>query len=262
MTTTPASGDHTHTTTHQLHATSSWPNASGAHRRGGPVVERRVLRDGVYDAILEILLDGRVSPGEALAIEALARDFGVSPTPVREALGQLEHTGLVTRAALKGYRVAPPLTLARTAELIDARAIIEVAAIRGAVPVTSGVLTDLEMVTRQHRDAALRVRDMADRDPRRLDWATLREYYTIDWNFHLILLRNCRNHYLLEMIESLAPHVHRLRQSMNHGTIDVEQAVAEHTVILDAVRQGDPDAAAAAMAAHIASVRARALADG
>ena len=66
----------------------------------------------------------------------------------------------------------------------------------------------------------------------------------------------------LEMAESLAPHVHRLRQSMNHGAIDVEQAVAEHAVILDAVRGGDRDADAKAMADHISAVRSRALADG
>jgi DNA-binding GntR family transcriptional regulator len=49
---------------------------------------------------------------------------------------------------------------------------------------------------------------------------------------------------------------------MHHGTIDVEEAVAEHAAIVEAVRGGDPGAAAAAMADHNSSVRARALADG
>jgi len=186
----------------------------------------------------------------------------VSPTPVREALGQLEHTGLVTRAALKGYRVAAPLTPSRTAELIDARAIVEVAAVRAAMPVTPEILSELEIVSNQHRNAALRVRAMVERHADRLDWPTLRKYYIVDWDFHLIFLRNCGNRYLLEMAENLAPHFHRLRQSMHHGTIDVEEAVAEHAAIVDAVRDGDPGAAAAAMAEHISAVRARALADG
>jgi DNA-binding GntR family transcriptional regulator len=221
-----------------------------------------VLRDGVYDAILEMLLDGQVSAGESLSIDGLARGLSVSPTPVREALGQLEHTGLVTRAALKGYRVAAPLTASRTAELIDARAIVEVAAVRAAMPATPEMLSELEIVSKQHRNAALRVRAMAERHADRLDWPTLRKYYIVDWDFHLIFLRNCGNRYLLEMAENLAPHFHRLRQSMHHGTIDVEEAVAEHAAIVEAVRGGDPGAAAAAMADHISSVRARALADG
>src|SRR6478735_4678774 len=99
-------------------------------------VERRALRDGVYDALLELLLDNGVAPGASLSIEGLARELGVSPTPVREALGQLEHTGLVTRAALKGYRAAAPLTQARMAELLNARSVVEVAAVRAAVPVS------------------------------------------------------------------------------------------------------------------------------
>ena len=254
MPTTP--GSRGKSTTHEDRAARR-RNAS----TGGVIVRRRVLRDGVYDAILEMLLGGQLPPGESLSIEGLAREFGVSPTPVREALGQLEHTGLVTRTALKGYRVSAPLSPARTAELIDARAIVEVAAIRSAVPVTSDVLTELEMVSKQHRNAALRVRKMAERHAGRLDWATLRKYYTVDWDFHLVFLRNCHNSYLLEIAEGLAPHVHRLRQSMNHGTIDVEDAVAEHAVILDAVRGGDPEAAAAAMSDHISAVRTRALAD-
>ncbi len=260
MTTTSSGG--IESTGDEARAPALRGNASGADATGGALVQRRVLRDGVYDAILEMLLDGQLSPGESLSIDGLARKLGVSSTPVREALGQFEHTGLVTRAALKGYRVSPPLTPARIGELIDARAVVEVAAIRRAMPVTSQVLTELEMVSNQHRSAALRVRKMAERDPCRLDWATMRKYYTIDWDFHLIFLRNCHNPYLLEMAEGLAPHVHRLRQSMHHGAIDVEQAVAEHAVILDAVRGGDPETAAAAMHDHISAVRSRALADG
>src|SRR5690242_17434650 len=133
---------------------SDGPNIPVPNTTNRAVVQRRALRDGVYDAVLEMLLAGQVSPGESLSIEGLARDVGVSPTPVREALGQLEHTGLVTRAALKGYRVAAPLTPERTGELIDARAVVEVAAIRRAVPVTPPVLAELETVSNRHRAAA------------------------------------------------------------------------------------------------------------
>ena len=65
---------------------------------------RKVLRDDVHDALLQMLLRGRFAPGESLSIDHVARQLGVSPTPVREALVELEHTGLVTRAALRGFR--------------------------------------------------------------------------------------------------------------------------------------------------------------
>jgi len=73
-------------------------------------VDRKVLRDGVFNQLVEMLLGDRLTPGAGLNIDGLARELGVSPTPVREALVQLEHTGLVSRVALRGYRVSAPLT--------------------------------------------------------------------------------------------------------------------------------------------------------
>ena len=227
----------------------------------GTLVQRRVLRDDVYDVILEMLLSGRAAPGEALAIEGLARDLGVSPTPVREALVQLEHTGLVTRAALKGYRASVPLSRERMGKLMEARAVIEVAAVRRAVPVEADVIAELETISGRHRAAAGDVLAMVGHSPEELDWATFRAYYWVDWDFHLVFLRNCDNPYLLESAQALAPHVQRLRQSMNHGTVDVEQAVAEHATILEAVGRGDTEGAAAAMQAHLEAVRVRAMSD-
>ena len=225
-------------------------------------VERRALRDGVYDVLLELLLDNGVAPGASLSIEGLARDLGVSPTPVREALGQLEHTGLVTRAPLKGYRAAPPLSQARMAELLTARSVVEVAAARAAVPVSNAVLAELETAQNRHALAARRVERMSARHPEKMDWSTMRKYYNVDWEFHLVLLRNCGNRYLLEMAKDLAPHIHRLRQSMTYRTNDVEQAHTEHEAILEAVRAADPDWAAEAMAVHLEAVRERAWAEG
>jgi DNA-binding GntR family transcriptional regulator len=239
----------------------SAPAVGGSPHRSRMSVERRALRDGVYDAILEMLLDNGVAPGESLSIDGLARELGVSPTPVREALGQLEHTGLVTRAALKGYRTAPPLSQARMNELLTARSVVEVAAARAAVPVSDAVLAELETAHDAHALSARRVQRWSDRHPGKMDWSTMRKYYNVDWDFHLVLLRNCGNHYLLDMAEDLAPHVHRLRQSMTYGTNDVEEAHAEHQAILDAVRAADPDRAADAMEAHLQAVKERACAE-
>lgn len=221
-------------------------------------VERRVLRDSVHEAILEILLGNKVAPGDSLSIDGLARDLGVSPTPVREALVQLEHTGLLTRAALKGYRVAPPLSGTDMGEMLQARSVVEVAAIQLAVPAAADVIAQLEIAHARHREAADLVRATFDAHPDQLDWSTMRAYYAADWEFHRILLQNCGNRYLLEMAESLAPHIHRLRQLLNRRTIDVDLAHAEHTAILDAVRSGDPHIAAAAMTMHLAAVKNRA----
>lgn len=69
--------------------------------------ERQPLADQMYDVLLGQFMDGLWSPGQSLNIGALTRELNVSQTPLREALARLEHTGLVRREALKGYRVAP-----------------------------------------------------------------------------------------------------------------------------------------------------------
>lgn len=240
----------------------SAPAVGGSAGKPRVSVERRALRDGVYDAILEILLENGVAPGESLSIDGLARDLGVSPTPVREALGQLEHTGLVTRAALKGYRAAEPLSQDQMHALLTARAVIEVAATRAAVPAPDPVLAELEAAHDEHEMSVRRVQRMNLTQRDKLDWSTMRKYYDVDWNFHLVLLRHCGNSYLLDMAEGLAPHLHRLRQSMTYGTTDVELAHDEHEAIVDAVRSGDADQAAAAMESHLQLVTARAWAEG
>jgi DNA-binding transcriptional MocR family regulator len=70
--------------------------------------ERLVPRDRVYDALVDLLISGRVAPGQALRIEHLANLLDVSPTPVREALAKIEATGLVTRVAQNGFLAAAP----------------------------------------------------------------------------------------------------------------------------------------------------------
>jgi DNA-binding GntR family transcriptional regulator len=226
----------------------------------GRPVERRALRDGVYDAILELLLAGRVKPGASLSIDALARQLGVSPTPVREAMVQLEHTGLVTRAALKGYRVAPPLSAERMSELVDARTILEVAAVRGAVPMSDAALLELKAAHSDHVLAGDYVKRMRARNDEP-SWSVVRRYYTADWAFHRVILSHCGNQYLLQLAEFLSPQVHRLRQLLGHGLTDVDQALAEHGDILDAIASGDNERAENAMRTHLLAVRARSLAE-
>lgn len=224
-------------------------------------LSRRILRDDVYDAVLELLLSNEFEPGSSLRIDSLARQLGVSPTPVREALAELEHTGLVHRAALRGYTVAPPLDAGQITELFEARKIIEVGSLRAVIPAPPDDLGRLREKHRQHEQASDAVLAAARDNANDISFAVSRGYFDSDWGFHLALLEMSSNSYLLQMAQSLAPHLHRMRQSAHRGPTDVHQAVREHQTILDAVVSGDADAAVEAMALHIDSVCARATED-
>lgn len=234
--------------------------------RKQPVVARRALRDGVYDAILEKLLDGSTPPGSSLGIDPLARELEVSPTPVREALVQLEHTGLVSRVALKGYRVAEPMTDDQLAELFDMRSVLETAAVERAAANADDLVPELRVAHAQHVLCAHRVRKL--RGPGEEsgagpgDFADLREYFAADWEFHRTIIRAAGNRFLLQSADSLSAHVHRLRQTADRGTIDIDQAVDEHAAILAAFESGDPEQPKIAMREHLAAVAGRSRAGG
>ncbi|WP_286343307.1 GntR family transcriptional regulator [Frondihabitans sucicola] len=222
-------------------------------------VDRSGLRDRVYAVLLDLILDGVVTPGERLTIDALAKRLRLSPTPVREALVQLERTGLVTREALKGYRVAPPLDRGQMEELFDARLVLETSAAERAAVTASSLLTPLSLAEDRHAilgDRLLRAAEAGD-----VPVSVFREYFDADWAFHRVIFENCGNRFLLELSESLSAHVHRMRQTVLRHHIDVAEALVEHGRIVTAFRSGVPGAATEAMREHVLNVRARAVAD-
>lgn len=231
-------------------------------------IERRGLRDLVYEHILEILLTGEISPGERVSIDGLARQLNVSPTPVREALVDLERTGLVVREALRGYRVSPPLERGQLQELFIAQETVETAATRLATPADDELLRALAAAHSEHEKAGDRVRETTEQsnkatdspeEARRIQVSAAQEYFARDRDFHDSILEHCGNRYLVKMSQDLGAQVHRLRQALPHGITDVDEALAEHHAIIEAFASPDPTAPEAAMRHHIRMVAHRAL---
>lgn len=226
-------------------------------RDTGAIIRRRGLRDDVYERILQLLLGGEITPGARLAIDSIARQLDVSPTPVREALALLERTGLVTREALKGYRAAPPLGLAQLSELFDARLMLETTAARLATPADEEMLVRLRAAQEAHRAAG--ERSIVALNAGNRDLALITDYFAKDVAFHRVILDRSGNRYIEEMSDTLAAQLHRMRQLVPHGVTDVREAIVEHEAIVTAFAGSDPDAPERAMRAHIEGVRARSL---
>lgn len=208
---------------------------------------REVLRDAVYDAILAQLVELHLEPGTPLRIDSLAKLLDVSPTPVREALVQLEATGLVTRTALKGYAVAPPLSQPEMAKLMAVRTLIESAAARGACAQADVVVV-----------AALDEAQILQRRASERGRSGFRDYIAADSEFHRIILENCGNKFLRQCAGVLEGQVHRLRAFADQYVTDAEQAIQEHQTIMDAFVAHDPDLAETAMRHHLTAVAHRA----
>lgn len=221
------------------------------------VIERRGLRDRVYDRILRLLLNGEAAPGARLSIDAIVRQLDVSPTPVREALVQLERTGLVTREAWKGYRVAPPLGRDQLRELFDARIMLESQAAIFATPATAVMLEELRAAEEAHRHTGERMVTAFRAGLTEVELTTA--YFAADAAFHRVVFAHCGNRYLTEMSETLGAQLHRMRQSVLHGVNDVREAITEHEAIVDAFAGDDLEAPNLLMRRHIEQVRARSL---
>ena len=108
--------------------TSALP-PSRAHAPSRPagtrLPQRQVLADDVYEAVKALVMDHVIAPGARVSIDGLARELGVSQTPIREALARLESDGLVTKEPLRGYSATPLLTRAEVDDLFQFRLLIE-----------------------------------------------------------------------------------------------------------------------------------------
>ncbi len=209
-----------------------------------------MLADHIYDTVLELLVDGELPAGGVLNIDALARRFAVSQTPVREALARLESTGLVHRTALKGYRAAPMTTPGELERLMQARLLLE------------PPLAELATRRLDHRvDAALQtaVDDLAAA-PLGPSFHDFRQYWEADERFHRTIARAAGNEFLLSAYSAIGGQIQRFRLFGGAGVTDSAHCIEEHRRVLDSLRSGDGRVARRAMAAHIDDARVRALA--
>jgi DNA-binding GntR family transcriptional regulator len=198
-----------------------------------------------------------------ISIDGLAREFRVSPTPIREALVNLEHTGLVTRTAMRGYRVAPPFNTDQVGLLVDARTVVELGALDRALRRRETLVPALRAAHELHAQVIADIDALPDdalQGGRRI--ASYRRYFDADWGFHLAIIRRAENPFMVELAESLGAHIHRLRQSIGVGLTDSHEAATEHGHVLRALEVGAPDEAVReALRTHLEAVRSRSIAD-
>ena len=223
-----------------------------------PLPPRRGLRDDVYDQVLDMLVGPGLPPGSRLSIDSVARALQVSPTPVREALVQLERTGLVTREIHKGYRVSPPISDGQLEALFDTRVILEGGAAELAANDAEKLVPLLEDALAEHRAAAERIQRASEHGD--MPVGVLRDYFTADWAFHRLIFQSTYNPFLIDMSESISTRIHRMRQTVASGVSDAGYAVVEHAAIAAALPDG-PQAAGDAMRDHIEKTRVRSRSD-
>lgn len=188
-----------------------------------PVIQRSSVRGQILDALRAALVGGELAPGEVYSAPALGERFGVSATPVREAMQQLAVEGAVEVVPNRGFRVVRRGTR-ELAELAEIRALIEVPVLlRLARTVSASCWAEVRPLAEATTAAA------STGDPAR--------YAESDRAFHAGLLALSGNRQLVQLTDDL----HRRAQWPLAGThacrtrAELLADAAEHKALLDAL---------------------------
>ena len=198
----------------------------------------------LYDRIIESLISGDYVMGENLTLDELARRFGVSRTPVVQAVKLLVNDGILISMS-NGRLYVPEYSLDTVREMCEVRRLME------------GYALDEFMAGRgRAADGVIRVLDGYAEQCRRLAGETRYvEFATADRKFHRTLVEASGNGVLLETYDRVqarflvANYLIRPPRTRN-----LPGTVAGHDAILGAIRCGDAEAAAASLREHIVGV--------
>jgi DNA-binding GntR family transcriptional regulator len=193
------------------------------------------LVDRVVETLHDRIAQGEIVPGETLRIEALAREFGISRTPVREAISKLEAEGIVVRRTGYAATVFTP-SRKEVLEYYEMRMVLEPLAARLAMlRIGKGVLKELETLVDE------------------MDNFEASNWFVLNRDFHHMLYTAAERPYLLESIDNSIlrsdPYIR-----MYFKSHDLDETQHGHREILTALGRKDEDALDQAVADHLQHV--------
>lgn len=195
------------------------------------------LGDEVYNTIYAQLMSQKILPGSRISIDNLARELGVSQTPIREALSRLEAQGLVVKTHLIGFSAASQMDRGRFDQLYELRLLLEPFAARRAAT----------LITDEQFEGLKRLADeMSAAGQGKVSYS---DFARLDEQFHDQIALASGNDLVQETLANLHIHMHLFR--LFHHQHAASTANTEHADILDALAAHDADRAEAAMRAHI-----------
>ena len=198
---------------------------------------RQNLSQEVAQSLRKQILEGGLAPGARLSETRLAKDLGVSRTPIREGIAVLVAEGFLTAEPRRGVTVTE-LTVEEVRELYPLRAILDPAALRLS-PLPSA--DDLEELR------ALNARIVRETDPASL--------VDLDDLWHRTLLRGCPNQILLGFIDQLIARSRRYEVAYLSETGHVKVAGEQHEAVLCCLENEDTEGACHYLAANMSQAR-------
>ena len=206
-------------------------------------LERSAAADGVYEALREAIVAKRLLPGDRLAEEQIAKQFGVSRTPVREALLRLEAEQFAARVARRGLVVRP----------IPEREVLEVYAVRAAL---DGLAASLAAEQSTPPDRA-RLRWISDQIREAAEQADYVKMAELNIELHEALCDAAHNGMLLLFMRQIHDWVRRFGEADTTFSRPgrAAEATAEHDEIISAIEGGHAELAGQLARKHMNRAR-------
>jgi len=195
------------------------------------------LRGMVFTRLREDILSGKYEAGEELKEIAIGDELGVSRTPVREALRQLELEGLVKIIPNKGAYVAG-ISSKDVHDIYMIRSYLEGLCARWAC----------ENITQEQIDAIEEVIYLSDFHIKKKHFEQIVE---LDTKFHELLYASCGSKILGHLLRDYHQYVHSIRKITLSDPDRARNSNSEHTAILEAIRNRDADNAEKLAHEHI-----------
>jgi len=201
------------------------------------LVEHSNLSEKIYEILKNQVINEELKPGERLLDDKLASKFGVSRTPVREALTRLSSQGLV-EIIPRSRMYVKRLNRKDVEEIYEIRRLLEGLATRQAAPVIDN---------KKLKQLSL----LLDKAKRSLDSDDRQTCIDLDIRLHDVILKNCQNSRLISIMNNLNTLIHVFRVRVARNKEKAGQALKEHEAILEAIKARDAEKAEKMMMEHI-----------
>ncbi len=203
----------------------------------GEQIIKRSATEQVYTLIVKKITKGEFAPGARLNIENLSKEFGVSRTPVREAIGMLTQNGFLEHIHNVGPRV-PEITQQQLSDLIETNMIL----IDGIIPlifrngVADGLLEELEKINQMQRQA------LEEDDEEAFNQSSIK--------FHETIIEACPNKKLEQISKQVWKQLDAWVNIYQETSISKQLSVEQHEEIFQAFRERDQDKVLRLMKVH------------
>lgn len=210
--------------------------------QAAPGIVLESLSDQVHRLLLRRIIDGQLAPGSKIDVPALAREFGTSKTPIREALARLEFDHFVVTKQRSGSYVRQP-TISDVDEICELRKAIEWL----CTGLATNILSDEEL-------HALRA-EIVEAERIAQETGDLRPFFQSDERLHGSIVAATRNERIIQVRHTSEPYLEWIRVLGATGLHRIEVSTRRHLEIVDAMLARDPERAQAVAAIHVDEVQ-------